>query len=361
MVNPEDEMQTDEEKQLRSSVSKGKKQETAIAKDDQKQHLPWIEKYRPAALGDLISHQDIISTISRFIDENRLPHMLFYGPPGTGKTSTILAVARKLYGDRMYKSMTLEMNASDDRGIDAVRDQVKTFASTKTVFSTSFKLIILDEADAMTTAAQNALRRIIEQYTRNVRFCIICNYVSKIIPAIQSRCTRFRFGPLSQVQIQPRLRYVIESENVNISDDGMEALLSLSQGDMRRALNILQAAHSAFDRITADSVYACTGSPLPSDIERISDWMLNQDFETAFNNTYKLKEEKGLALSDIITCLYDYTITLELPAPARAYLLARLAEIEYNLSVACSEKIQLAALTGAFKLTVDLVEKYAST
>ncbi|KAJ1538787.1 Replication factor C (RF-C) subunit, partial [Nowakowskiella sp. JEL0078] len=202
-------------------------------------NLPWVEKYRPSTLDDLISHTDIISTITKFIDENKLPHLLFYGPPGTGKTSTVLACARRLYGNRL-NSFVLEMNASDDRGIDAVREQIKNFASTKTVFSSGFKLIILDEADAMTQVAQAALRRIIEKYTRNVRFCIICNYVSKIIPAIQSRCTRFRFGPLKEEQIRPRLQYVIESEGVNITKEGVNALLKLSMGDMRKSLNILQ-------------------------------------------------------------------------------------------------------------------------
>ncbi len=145
------------------------------------------------------------------MDEDRLPHLLFYGPPGTGKTSTILACARKLYGKNL-SSMVLELNASDDRGINVVRDEIKTFCSTKQLFSSGFKLVILDEADAMTNVAQNALRRVIEQYTRNVRFCIICNYVGKIIPAIQSRCTRFRFAPLQEAHIQSRLQFILDQE-----------------------------------------------------------------------------------------------------------------------------------------------------
>ena len=175
------------------------------------QQLPWVEKYRPSSLDDLVSHQDIITTIKRFIDQDKLPHLLFYGPPGTGKTSTILACAKHLYSTNS-KSMVLELNASDDRGIDVVRDQIKTFASTKTLFSSGFKLIVLDEADQLTQTAQNALRRVIEQYTKNVRFCIICNYVGKIIPALQSRCTRFRFAPLEPEQIAQRLDVVIEQE-----------------------------------------------------------------------------------------------------------------------------------------------------
>ena len=180
-------------------------------------NLPWVEKYRPAALQELISHEDIIKTIRRFISEEKLPHLLFYGPPGTGKTSTILACAKELYSAKEFNSMVLELNASDDRGINVVRGQILNFASTRTIFNSGFKLVILDEADAMTQDAQNALRRIIEKFTDNVRFCLICNYLSKIIPALQSRCTRFRFGPLDPEQIMPRLVHVCEQESVDVT------------------------------------------------------------------------------------------------------------------------------------------------
>ncbi|KAJ3082228.1 Replication factor C (RF-C) subunit [Quaeritorhiza haematococci] len=320
---------------LRASTSaklKGKGKVVASSTDSTSKpslndNLPWVEKYRPATLDDLISHKDIVSTITKFIDENRLPHLLFYGPPGTGKTSTILACAKKLYGQR-YKSMILELNASDDRGIDVVREQIKGFASSRTIFSSGFKLIILDEADAMTQTAQNALRRVIEKYTRNVRFCIICNYVGKIIPAIQSRCTRFRFGPLKEDQVRTRLDYIIENENVNITEDGIKAVLRLSQGDMRRSLNILQASHAAYSKIDEDSVYTCTGSPLPSDITKIVEWLFNCEFTTAFTNVQKLKTEKGLALTDIITEVHAYLTTMEIPGNVRIFLLEKMATIE---------------------------------
>lgn len=221
--------------------------------------------------------------VETFIDAKRLPHLLFYGPPGTGKTSTILACARKLYGDK-FKAMILELNASDDRGIDVVREQIKNFASTRNIYSSGFKLIVLDEADAMTNQAQAALRRVIEKYTRNVRFCIICNYVSKIIPAIQSRCTRFRFAPLGVEQIDNRLQTIIDAEGVNLTADGKKALLRLSKGDMRRALNILQACHAAYDRIDESAIYNCTGHPEPKVIDRIAKWMLTEEYTTAYNS-----------------------------------------------------------------------------
>eukprot|EP00775_Hariotina_reticulata_P011044 gene11044-11199_t len=172
---------------------------------------PWVEKYRPKTLDDVAAHKEIIDTIKKLTAENRLPHLLLYGPPGTGKTSTILAVARQIYGGAM-QNMSLELNASDDRGIDVVREQIQDFA-------------------------------MIEKYTRNTRFCLICNYVSKIIPALQSRCTRFRFPPLHEQHVRDRLQHVISQENVKLGEGGMDALVRLGGGDMRRTLNILQVSH----------------------------------------------------------------------------------------------------------------------
>ncbi|CAA7265133.1 unnamed protein product [Cyclocybe aegerita] len=339
------------------ALSKGK----GRAKDDHPQddeNLPWVEKYRPVTLDDVVSHKDIITTIERFIEKNRLPHLLFYGPPGTGKTSTILAVARRIYGSD-YRKQILELNASDDRGIDVVREQVKQFAETRTLFSKGFKLIILDEADMMTQQAQAALRRVIEQYTKNVRFCIICNYVNKIAPAIQSRCTRFRFSPLPIAQVEKRLATVVESENVNLTSDGKKALLKLSKGDMRRALNVLQACHAAYDIVGETEVYNCTGNPHPSDVEAIINSMLSDEFTTSYQMITKLKTERGLALQDLLTGAYEYIETVELKPHARIYLLDHLAVTEHRLASGGSEKMQLTALLGAFKNALELTTKAA--
>ena len=213
-----------------------------------------VEKYRPNTLDDVSGHQDILATINKFIDQNRLPHLLLYGPPGTGKTSTILALARRIYGAANMRQMVLELNASDDRGIDVVREQIKTFASTKQIFTSArsggssmagFKLIVLDEADAMTSTAQMALRRIMEKYTTNTRFCIIANYSHKLSPALLSRCTRFRFSPLKEGDIRVLVDKVVEEEHVQIRGEAVDALVKLSKGDMRRALNVLQACHAS--------------------------------------------------------------------------------------------------------------------
>ncbi|KAI8643190.1 P-loop containing nucleoside triphosphate hydrolase protein [Parasitella parasitica] len=340
------------EMEIDTPVFKGKGKEKLLTITDELDNLPWVEKYRPQTLDELVSHEDITSTIETFIDRKRLPHLLFYGPPGTGKTTTILACARKLYGEK-FKAMILELNASDDRGIDVVREQIKNFASTRNIYSSGFKLIILDEADAMTNQAQSALRRVIEKYTKNVRFCIICNYVSKIIPAIQSRCTRFRFAPLETEQVDTRLQTIIDAESVNLTKDGKKALLRLSKGDMRRALNILQACHAAYDRIDEAAIYNCTGQPQPHDIERICKWMMAEEFTTAYSNIEKLKRESGLALQDIVGEVYNYARLIEFPAKSRIFILKNLADIEYRLGEGANEHIQLSALVGVFKLAQE--------
>ncbi|KAJ8586766.1 P-loop containing nucleoside triphosphate hydrolase protein [Rhizopogon salebrosus TDB-379] len=337
-----------------SSKGKGKAAESSEPRVDET--LPWVEKYRPVTLDDVVSHKDITTTIVKFIEKNRLPHLLFYGPPGTGKTSTILAVARRIYGTE-YKKQILELNASDDRGIDVVREQIKQFAETRTLFSKGFKLIILDEADMMTQQAQAALRRVIEQYTKNVRFCIICNYVNKIAPAIQSRCTRFRFSPLPIAEVEKRVNDVVEAEHVNLTEDGKTALLKLSKGDMRRALNVLQACHAAYTSIGETEIYNCTGNPHPSDIETIVNSMLSDEFTTSYQMISAMKTERGLALQDLISGTYEYVETVEFKPQARIYLLDFLSTTELRLSTGGSEKMQLSALLGAFKNAVELSAK----
>ncbi|XP_052202462.1 replication factor C subunit 5 [Diospyros lotus] len=311
---------------------------------------PWVEKYRPQSLADVAAHRDIIDTIDRLTSENRLPHLLLYGPPGTGKTSTILAVARKLYGAQMH-NMVLELNASDDRGIDVVRQQIQDFASTQS-FSfcgkSSVKLVLLDEADAMTKDAQFALRRVIEKYTKNTRFSLICNHVNKIIPALQSRCTRFRFAPLDAIHVTERLKHVIQSEELDVTESGLAALVRLSNGDMRKALNILQSTHMASQQITEEAVYLCTGNPLPKDIEQISHWLLNESFAVGFRRISEIKARKGLALVDIVREVTMFVFKIKMPSDVRVQLINDMADIEYRLSFGCNDKLQLGSLFSTF-------------
>jgi len=315
--------------------------------------LPWVEKYRPSTLEDVVSQDDIVTTLERLVGSQKMPHLLFYGPPGTGKTSTILAIAKGMYGQNMNQ-MVLQLNASDDRGIDVVRNQIKEFSSTRMVFSSAHKLIILDEADAMTNDAQMALRRVIEKYTKNVRFCIICNYVSKIIPALQSRCTRFRFSPLSKNQIVGRLDDIVAAEGVTATTEGKDALIRLARGDMRKVVNILQATAMAFPEVTENNVYLCTGNPLPDDMQQIVSWLLNSKFSEALNNIWTLKTLKGLALQDILTEVAPFVSAIEFPAEVRIYITEKLADLEYRLSTGSNERVQLAGLVGIFAVARDM-------
>jgi len=333
----------------------------------------WVEKYRPAKLDDLLSHTDIVRTLRRLIASSRLPHLLFCGPPGTGKTSTILACAREMYGPA-HGAMVLELNASDERGIDVVRERIKTFASTRRIFSRGVKLIVLDEADAMTAAAQAALRRVIEKHTANVRFCLVCNYVNKIIPAVQSRCTRFRFAPLPAADVAGRLGEIAAAEGVALGDGGREALMELGGGDMRRCIHLLQSAHmaacaaaaaAAADApdgapapapvpITREAVYANAGAPLPSDVQVVADWLLNDPFPTCVARLTALQADKGFAMDDLCRQLVDTVLLLPLPAAPKCYLLEHLAEVEFRMAGGGSVALNTLALVGAFKFAVLL-------
>ncbi|KAJ1446649.1 replication factor C subunit 5 [Pelagophyceae sp. CCMP2097] len=309
---------------------------------------PWVEKYRPSSLDELVAHKEIISVLKRLIHANKLPHLLLYGPPGTGKTSTIVAAAKDMYG-KAYKSMTLELNASDDRGIDVVRNEVKEFASSKRLFSTGVKLIILDEADMMTNDAQAALRRVIEKYTTNCRFCLVCNYVNKIIPALQSRCTKFRFAPLAPDQVRGRVQMIAQDEKLVMADKALEALLELGCGDMRRILNILQATSVAYpDEITYDSLFVVTGNPLPSDIDAIYAALLNETFKDARRRCEVLCATRGYALADVVHLVGAKVLDTRFPAHLKAAILDKLSDVEYRSSFATDERLQLSSFVAAF-------------
>jgi len=332
---------------LSAKKEKGEAGSKRFLKKKSDENLMWVEKYRPKDLDDVLSHKDIINTIKRLVRERKLPHLLFYGPPGTGKTTTILAAARELNGPK-YQAMTLELNASDDRGIDVVRNQIKTFASTKQIWATGFKIIILDEADSMTNTAQFALRRIIEQFTKNTRFCMICNFVNKINPALRSRCTRYRFAPLNPVDVVNRLNEIGKKEGVDIDEDAMQAIIKLAEGDMRKCLNVLQSCHMSYERVTRQNVYLCTGAPLPEEIERLLGIMLNEPFAAAYTALKKACLEQGLALIDVVQCMVPLVERLDLSEIVLGYLIANLADLDDRLAKTCTTTLQISSLVAIF-------------
>ena len=231
-------------------------------KQMQQESLPWVEKYRPRKVSDVAHQAEVIRVLQRAVESANLPHLLFYGPPGTGKTSTILAMAKTLYSPSTYRQRVLELNASDERGISVVRNKIKDFASTAVSSKQSegypsppYKIIILDEADAMTNDAQSALRRTMESFSTVTRFCIICNYVSRIIQPLASRCAKFRFKPLAAESMIERLKYICEQEEVEADNEAMQAVVRCSGGDMRKAVTLVQSAHQyGPDGVTAQQV-----------------------------------------------------------------------------------------------------------
>uniref|UniRef100_A0A7S1QZI5 AAA+ ATPase domain-containing protein n=1 Tax=Neobodo designis TaxID=312471 RepID=A0A7S1QZI5_NEODS len=320
---------------------------------------PWVEKHRPASLDGVIAHEDILSTLRRLMASNSLPHLLFYGPPGTGKTTTIQACARHIFGQARIKGSVLELNASDDRGIDVIRHEIKDFASTGQVLfgggGNSMKLVILDEADQMSHDAQAALRRVIEKFTKNVRFCIICNHVNKIIPAVQSRCTRFRFGPVKKAAMIGRLAEIATAENVPFDDKGLQAAIKLSAGDMRRCLNIMQAAALSMKAITEQTVFQSTGNPTPDDVRAILETCLSANFADAWASVSERMHLLGLSTVDLVREIHAMLQRMDLPSEAKCFCFVQLADVEYNLNAGTSEAVALAATLGVMQLVRESI------
>ncbi|MDL5502913.1 MAG: replication factor C small subunit, partial [Candidatus Methanoperedens sp.] len=214
----------------------------------------WIEKYRPKKLEDVVGQVEVIKRLQSYVQSRNLPHLLFSGPPGVGKTASAICIARELFGEGWMNNFT-ELNASDERGIDIVRTKIKNFARTAPLGEAEFKIIFLDEADALTSDAQSALRRTMEKYTSSCRFILSCNYSSKIIEPIQSRCAVYRFKPISSAAVEEKVKQIAKIEGVTLTDDGLEAIRYVAAGDMRRAINALQAAAMLDKTVNLDAIY----------------------------------------------------------------------------------------------------------
>ncbi len=321
-------------------------------------NLPWIEKYRPQKLDDIIAHQDIIKSLKYFIQTSSLPHILFYGPPGTGKTSMIMTTIKELYGDDAY-TMVLDLNASEERGIDIVRVRIKKFVTTQNVFSqnktNNFKIVILDEIDSMTDDAQCILRKIIEENTKNARFCLICNYINKINIALRSRCIGFQFRPLNNKDITEKINFVITNENINITKDGINTIIKRSNGDMRKILNILQSTVLLNKKITSDVINECIGYPKQSEINDIIQTLLSDQNKLAIRDyLVNYIQSNSLSITDIISEIHDYffcNITQLSEKFSNAKLInifTKLRYLDINLSYNTNSLLIISALTYIF-------------
>ncbi|MFQ6052077.1 MAG: replication factor C small subunit [Candidatus Hydrothermarchaeota archaeon] len=311
--------------------------------------IPWTEKYRPKRLSEIVGQEEIVKRLETYVKLRNLPHLLFAGGAGVGKTTCALVLAREFFGEEWHRNF-LELNASDERGIDVVRNKIKDFARTIPLGEHGFKIIFLDESDALTPDAQNALRRTMERYTATCRFILSCNYSSKIIPPIQSRCALFRFRPLNSEDMTKRLKYIAEKEGVKLEDGAIEATIYISEGDMRMAINILQAVSSFGETVNAEKVYEIAGTARPADIRDMIKLALQGNFMGAKEKLENLLTNYGVSGLDVIKQIHKELFNLDIPDKLKILMLDKTGEFEFRLVEGSNERIQLEALLANFAL-----------
>ncbi len=305
----------------------------------------WTEKYRPQSLDEIVNQIETVSRFKNFVFEKNMPHLLLVGPAGVGKTTSILALARDLYGSS-YRSFILELNASDERGIGVIRNKVKNFARTAAIASpVSFKILIMDEADHLTGDAQHALRRTMEIYTKTCRFCLLGNYSENIIDPIQSRCSVFRFSPLEESDLKGYIEEIAKKENLDIVDEGIDAIYQASSGDVRRSINLLQAAAASQKLIDDVAIYNLLGNVSPQAIKEMLDTALNGNFLESRELLRGLLINQGLAPEDIIRNIYREIMRHStLSEQWKVKLSDTLGTIDYRLTQGSRAEIQLSTL-----------------
>jgi replication factor C small subunit len=308
----------------------------------------WIEKYRPQTLEDVYGQEDTIRRLQSYVDRDDLPHLMFAGPAGVGKTTAATAIARELYGDD-WRGNFLELNASDERGIDVVRDRIKNFARSS-FGGYDYRLIFLDEADSLTSDAQSALRRTMEQFSDNTRFILSCNYSSKIIDPIQSRCAVFRFSPLSGEAVRAQVVDIATAEGIETTPEGLDALVYAADGDMRRAINALQAAATTGEVVDEESVFTVTSTARPEDVREMVAAAVDGDFPAARAKLATLLEDVGMAGGDVIDQLHRSVWEFDLSDEEAARLMDRIGEADYRIAEGANEQVQLEALLASLAL-----------
>jgi replication factor C subunit 3/5 len=314
----------------------------------------WIEKYRPSNFDEIVGQDKNIKMIEHMLEGGSLPHMLFHGKSGTGKTSTIMSIANKLYGDNKH-FMMIRLDASDDRGINTVREEIKGFAEKMMPYNKGVKLIILDEADSMTFDAQFALRRIIEKYSDDTRFCIICNYMNKIIAPLKARCVNMRFYPIENKIIVERLLFICKCENLKYEKTCMESIANIVCGDLRKAINILQSLSMMGKKININDCYNSAGIPPPQTIICMFNVLI--DNTLSFHETYKYIEKhiiaEGYTLSFIVQELNKVLLNniTQIKEHKFTQYITELAELEYNVVQSIFNDMYMVGLIAIFKKT----------
>ena len=309
----------------------------------------WTEKYRPRNFDEMVGQEEIIKRIKNLSNSMNIPHLLFAGPAGIGKSSLALIVVKELFGDE-WKENFLELNASDERGIDVVRQKVKDFARTKSMKQVSFKVIFLDEADALTKEAQQALRRTMENFASTCRFILSCNYSSKIIDPIQSRCAIFRFRLLEKKDVSKIVKRISESENLKIDDGAIDALYEASEGDCRRVINLLQSTASISPNINEELVNTVVSTIKPSDVKIVLEYALSGDFQNARERLLDIMLRESISGHDLIKIIQKEVWNLNIEPELKVRLTEKIGEIEFRLVEGSDEFVQLEALLASFVL-----------
>jgi replication factor C small subunit len=309
----------------------------------------WTEKHRPHSYDGMVGQADILKRVKALTDSLNIPHLMFAGPAGTGKSTLALITVKELFGEN-WKDNYLELNASDERGINIVREKVKNFARTKALGNVPFKVIFLDEADALTTEAQQALRRTMENYSSTCRFIMSCNYQSKIIDPIQSRCAIFRFKLLEKKDIMKYMKTIAEKENLNLDETAIEAIYEGSEGDCRRSVNLLQSTAAISPKITADLVNTILSESKPKDIRIILDYALAGDFEGSKNKLLDVMLKESISGQDIIKLFQKEIWNLEIEPELKVKLTEKTGEIEFRIVEGSDPFVQLQSLIASFVL-----------
>ena len=309
----------------------------------------WTEKFRPSQFSEVVGQNDIIKRVESLTNSLNIPHLLFAGPAGTGKSTLALIIVKELFKEN-WKENYLELNASDERGINVVRDKVKNFARTKSLGNVAFKVIFLDEADALTPEAQQALRRTMENYSSTCRFILSCNYSSKIIDPIQSRCAIFRFKLLEKKDIEKVIQKIAEIESLTINPESTEILYEGSEGDCRRCINILQSTASISPSITPELVSTIISNAKPKDIKVVLDYALSGDFQKSREKLLDVMLKESISGQDVIKAIQKEIWNLPIEPEIKVKLTEKTGEIEFRITEGSDPFIQLQSLLASFVL-----------